>query len=113
MDGDNQLMITKNPQERRRNKMFVTRNTEYHLRDDVCVGVKDRRTDSWLEGHLALGRHLSGGVRVLQNGEAIPVPDLPQVGEALYFSSGGRELITSALCSVERPAREVVQQYAS
>lgn len=112
-DEDNQVMITKNPQERRRNKMFVTRNTEYFLRDDVCVGVRDRRTDSWLEGHLALGRELSGGVRVLQNGEAIPVPDTPQVGEALYFSAGGRELITSALCSVERPPREIVMQYAS
>lgn len=99
--------------DRRRNKMFVTRNTEYHLRDGVCVAVRDRRTDSWLESHLALGRELSGGVRVLKNGEAIPVTETPQVGEALYFSTGGRELITSVLCSVERPERSVALRYAS
>lgn len=99
--------------ERRRNQMFVTRNTEYHLRDGRCVAVRDRRSDTWLEGHLAVGRVLSGGVRVLKNGEAIPVTDSPQVGEALYFSTGGRELITSVLCSVERPPREVALRYAS
>jgi hypothetical protein len=60
-----------------------------------------------------VGRTLSGGVRILKNGEAIPVKECPQVGEALYFSQGGRELITSVLCSVERPPREVVLQFAS
>jgi hypothetical protein len=103
-----------NPQgpERRRNKLFVTRNTEYFLNDGVCVAVRDRRTEAWLDGHLAIGRPLSGGVRVLKNGEAIPVKDDPQVGEALYFSDGGRELITSVLCSIGRPSREVALQYA-
>jgi hypothetical protein len=100
-------------QERRRNQMFVTRNTEYHLRDSRCVAVRDRRSDTWLEGHLAIGRELSGGVRVLKNGVAVPIPDAPQVGEALYFSTGGRELITSVLCSIERPPREVAVRYAS
>lgn len=99
--------------ERRRNKMFITRNTEYFLSDGVCVAVKDRRTEAWLDGHLAIGRSLSGGVRVLKNGVAIPVKDGPEVGEALYFSEGGRELITSVLCGVERPSREVALQYAS
>jgi hypothetical protein len=91
--------------------MFVTRNTEYHLSDGVCVAVRDRRTESWLEGHLAVGRKLSGGVKVMENGETIPVQDEPSVGEALYFATDGRELITSALCSVERPPRELVAQY--
>jgi hypothetical protein len=98
--------------ERRRNQMFVTRNTEYHLMDGICVAVRDRRTESWLDGHLAVGRKLAGGVKVLDNGETIPVQDEPSVGEALYFSSEGRELITSALCSIERPSRELVSQYS-
>lgn len=91
--------------------MFVTRNTEYHLRDGVCIAVRDRRTDCWLDGHLAIGRALSGGVRVLANGTTIPVPAAPQVGEALYFSADGRELITSVLCSVERPPLELAEAY--
>lgn len=93
--------------------MFVTRNTEYYLRDGLCVAVKDRRTDCWLEGHLAVGRSLSGGVRILPNGTALPVDSAPQIGEALYFAADGRELITSVLCSVERPAKELVQAFAN
>ena len=102
-----------NGAERRRNKMFVTRNTEYFLVDGAGVAVRDRHTGQWLEGHLAIGRELSGGVRILKNGEAIPVESAPQVGEALYFSEGGRELITSVLCSVERPPREIAAHYAA
>ncbi len=94
--------------ERRRNRMFITRNTEYYLRGRVCLAVKDRLTKTWLEGHLAVGRTLSGSVRVLENGAAIPVPEMPQVGEALYFSEGGRELITSTLCRIERAERDLV-----
>lgn len=75
------------------------------------MAVRDRRTESWLEGHLAVGRALSGGVKVLKNGVAVPVPESPSVGEALYFSEGGRELITSILCRVDRPPRELVDQY--
>ena len=99
--------------ERRQNQVFVTKNTEYHLRSGTCIAVRDRRTGTWLEGHLAVGRSLSGGVKVLENGEALPVPERPQVGEALYFSRGGRELITSVLCSVERPRPNDLAEYAA
>ena len=30
--------------ERRRHRVYMTRNTEYHFRDGVCVAVRDRRT---------------------------------------------------------------------
>lgn len=98
--------------ERRRHRMYITRNTEYHFRDNLCVAVRDRKTNTWLESHLALHRKLTGGVRVLPNGTAIPVEQPPEVGEALYFSDEeGRELITSRLCTVERPAKRVVETY--
>jgi hypothetical protein len=50
---------------------------------------------------------------VLKNGEAIPVEETPEIGEALYFAHGGRELITSALCRVDRPPRELTAYYAA
>lgn len=99
--------------ERRKNRMFVTRNTEYYLNDGLCVAVKDRRTETWLAGHLAVGRRLSGGVRVLENGAAIPVEQGPEVGQALYFAAGGRELITSVLCSVGRPSPDALRQLSA
>lgn len=97
--------------ERRQHRTFVTRNTEYHCRGDVCVAVRDRRSHTWLASHLALHRRITGGVRLLANGTAIPSCELPRVGEALYFGEGGRELITSVLCGVERPAKAIVQSY--
>ena len=98
--------------ERRKNRVFVTKNTEYHFRADLCVAVRDRRSKKWLPSHLAIGRRLSGGVHFHRNGTAMPVCEAPAVGEALYFADDGRELITSAVCGLERPPREVVKSYS-
>ncbi len=98
--------------ERRKNRVFVTKNTEYHFRGDCCVAVRDRRSNKWLPSHLAVGRRLSGGVHFHKNGAAVPVCDIPAVGEALYFADDGRELITSALCGLERPTRDIIEAYA-
>jgi hypothetical protein len=35
----------------------------------------------------------------------------PEVGEALYFGDEGRELVTSMLTAVERPAKSLVESY--
>ena len=91
--------------------MYVTRNTEYHFRDAVCVAVRDRRSGSWLPSHLALHRRVSGRVRFHANGVAIPDSGEPGIGEALYFGDDGRELVTSLLLSVERPEKLLVTSY--
>ena len=104
--------MAQNQHERRRHRMLVTRNTEYHLRDRTCVGVRDRRTQTWRGTHLALGRRLSGGVRVLKNGEVIPVEEGPSIGEAIYFACDEHELITSAITEVGRPPKVDLQNYA-
>lgn len=99
--------------ERRHHRVYVTRNTEYHFRDDVCVAVRDVRSKQWLESHLAVDRRLTGGVRMVASGCAIPTSAPPKLGESLYFGDEGRELVTSALCSVARPERAVVRAYPS
>jgi hypothetical protein len=97
--------------DRRVHRLYVTRNTEYHFRGEVCVAVRDRRTGRWLDAHLAVQRKLTGGVRFHSNGVAVPSCAAPKVGEALYFDEEGRELITSLLSSIERPTKQVVQSY--
>jgi hypothetical protein len=97
--------------ERRRHRVYVTRNTEYHFRDGFCIAVRDRRTGSFLHSHLALRRRIHGGLRFFLNGAIVPNPGDPQPGEALYFESAGRDLVTSPLQSVERPPKEVVLAY--
>jgi hypothetical protein len=97
--------------ERRIHRVYVTRNTEYYFRSDVCVAVRDRRTGRWLDAHLAIRRKLAGGVRFHHNGVAVPSCDSPRIGEALYFDDEGRELITSVLASIDRPEKRVVESY--
>jgi len=98
--------------ERRVHRVYVTRNTEYHLRRELCVAVRDRRTLRWLPSHLAIDRKLSGGVRFHENGAAIPSPADPGVGDALYFDGDeGQELVTSVVGSIERPEANVVESY--
>jgi hypothetical protein len=97
--------------DRRRRRVYVTRNTEYHFKDGFCIAVRDRRTGEFLQSHLALRRRVHGGIRFYMNGGIQPNLGEPQPGEALYFESGGHDLVTSPLISVERPERAVVESY--
>ncbi len=97
--------------ERRRHRVYVTKNTEYHFKDGFCVAVRDRRTGDFLNGHLALRRRIHGGIRFFLNGAIQPNPGEPQPGEALFFATEGRDLVTSPLEKVDRPTKEVTQSY--
>src|SRR4051812_20735481 len=97
--------------ERRRHRVYVTRNTEYHFRDGFCVAVRDRRSGDFLPGHLAIRRRLHGGLKFFPNGAIVPNPGDPEAGEALYFAADGRDLVTSPLETIERPAKAMVAAY--
>jgi hypothetical protein len=99
--------------ERRRHRVYVTRNTEYHFRDGFCVAVRDRKTGEFLRGHLALDRRIQGGLRFFPSGAILPNAGEPATGEALYFANDGRDLVTSPLEAIERPTKETVQAYAT
>lgn len=110
-EKESSAQTSETPQERRRHRVYVTKNTEYHFRDGFCVAVRDRRTGDFLHGHLALRRRVHGGVKFYLNGAVVPNPGEPRLGEALYFASDGRDLITSPLEGVERPSKELVKAY--
>jgi hypothetical protein len=97
--------------ERRRHRVYVTRNTEYHFRDGFCVAVRDRRSGDFLPGHLALKRRVHGGLKFFANGAIVPNPGDPNPGEALYFAADGRDLVTSPIERIERPAKVLVEAY--
>ncbi len=97
--------------ERRRHRVFVTRNTEYHFRDGLCVAVRDRRTGQFMQGHSALAGRIDAGIKFFDNGSIAPSAGEPRPGECLYFASDGRDLVTSPLEAVERPALQTVSMY--
>ena len=95
--------------ERRRHQMIVTRNTEYHLRDACCVGVRRRDTDTWLCEHPAVGSKLFGVVRPTASG--LTALERPEPGARLWFEDQGQNVVTSFVQAVERPHRATVGQY--
>ena len=103
--------------ERRRHSTIVTRNTEYHLRDGVCVAVRDRNSKRWAEGHIAVSLPVQGGVRFFDNGAVVPSLADPRPGDAMFFSyKEGREerqLVTSKIESVLRTPKKDVLAYAT
>jgi hypothetical protein len=98
--------------DRRIHKVFVTRNTEYHVRKGTCVGVRDRESGDWLRQHFALARPIIGSIKFFESGAMSASPGLPRVGESMYFEDVGRDLVTSSVVSVERPKVDVVTEYS-
>jgi hypothetical protein len=97
--------------QREQRRAYVTRNTEYHFLDNVCVAVRDRRRGCWLLSHPALESKLSGCVRFRDNGEPFPCLEAPRVGDALFFGEDGPDLVTSIVSTIERPDAETVYSY--
>ena len=101
--------------ERRRHRVFVTRNSEYHCRDGVCVAVRDRSTRRFVAEHPALGKRVTGGLRFKHDGgiESMTTSADVKPGEQVCFTAEGdeRTLITSPLKAIERPPKDVVDAY--
>ena len=102
--------------ERRRHRVYVTRNTEYHVRDGICVAVRDRTSGSIREAHIAKGLRLEGGVRIYSNGAMLPNVETPSAGDAIFFTHVGpegelKQIVTSRLEKVDRPAKSLLALY--
>jgi hypothetical protein len=93
-------------------RVFVTRNTEYHVRQGTCVAVRDRESGQFLGTHFALKLPVAGSIRFFESGGLAATPGLPQIGESMYFEKSGRDLVTSSVISVERPRADVVHAYS-
>ena len=103
--------------ERRRHRVYVTRNTEYHFRDGICVAVRDRRSSSFRNAHLAHGLKLEGCIKIKPTGQE-PSDAEPSIGDALLFlqplSEGRpRQITTSRVERIDRPSKQDVRGYPS
>jgi len=98
--------------ERRHNRLFVTRNSEYYCRDGSCVLVRNRRTGAFSSNHPAIGKRMTGALKLTNEGGVAKVsqPDAVAEGEQLCFSSCSGDLdhdvITSPLMAIERPPKD-------
>ncbi len=95
--------------ERRRHRRFVTRNTEYHMRGETCVGVRHRTTGMWLTEHDALGTRLVGSLA--RTGHGFAMAPEGEVGTSLWFNRSGMDVVTSAVVDKDRPPRGAILHY--
>jgi hypothetical protein len=80
-------------------RVYLTKNSEYHVRGLVCFGVRDRRTGGWVDAHWALQQKLASAFPDAEG--RMRVVDLPVVGESLTFCVEGQAHKTSAILAVE------------
>lgn len=97
-----------NGPERRVHKVYVTRNSEYHVRKGICVAVKPRQSEAWFAEHDAIRMRLDG---LVKQGALIPVPEAPVLGARIYFSNGDDDVVTSPVVAVVRPPKNIVALY--
>lgn len=98
--------------ERRRHKVYVTHNTEYHTRDGICIAVRDRRTGQWDPRHRALDHKMSGSLHTPRAPTDPPFRSVPEPGDQVVFDNGKKHhVITSELERVTRPPRDLVARY--
>ena len=90
---------------RRQHRMFETLHTEYHLRLDECVGVRDKKSGEWYRDHPALRLR------------AIQVPSMGSdsdfIGRRLQFWGEFDDVTTSPVVGVTRPIRDALWRYVS
>lgn len=91
--------------------VFATRNTEYHLRDLVCVAVRDRRTGRWHVDHMALSQVATCMFAQVRGGWRQHRVDSRRIGSVLHFGEAPQPLTTGSVRVVYEPEAAVISSY--
>ncbi len=110
-EGNAGTMMSYQGPDRRVHRVYLTRNTEYHLRRDVCVAVRDRESGSWVGNHAAINQKVLGALAISDNGGVKVTQGLPEVGSCICFDVQG--LVTSRVEGMERPPKATVEAHYS
>ena len=94
--------------ERRQHKLYLTKNREYHFRNEECVGVRDRRTGKWVVRHRALRGRLIGFRDRVNKSFKIPFK-----GGRLHMVSRSMHVLTSPLEVIIRPRKQDPDWYVN
>jgi hypothetical protein len=88
-------------------KLYLTYRSEYLVLQDLCVGVRDRRTSGWLAMHAATCSHVLGPVDAATKTPL--VAGSARVGEHLCLYSAARRIVTGPIVAIEQPSRRLLR----
>lgn len=92
-------------------QIAATRNTEYHLRDRVCIAVRDRRTGRWHSDHPAVGNLVTCMFASVRGGWRPHAFSTRRIGSVMHFGQAPEPVTTGAIRVVFEPDASVVAFY--
>jgi len=96
--------------ERRIHVVYVTKHTEYHVRDGVCISVQEKGDPQPAASRRALNMRVAG---YFGPGSLSTHPGPPETGFSIHFANDAAFVVTSPVLAVKRPPKEVVETYPS
>ena len=102
-------------------RVLVTVNTEYHIRDNVCVAVRSRGAGAFFSIHGAIGRRVDGYIETHPRTKEMVLARRsanPKIGHVICFCPGGMirpedAMVTSAIVEMRPPTEEEIASYPS
>jgi hypothetical protein len=80
--------------------IYLTKNTEYHVRNRICTAIRDRASGRFVSDHRALNRRLAGAMRLTLRDARLNTGE-PRPGQGLCFELDEGVLLTSAIEAIE------------
>jgi hypothetical protein len=91
--------------------LYLTRYSEYLVRGDLCVGVRDRRSGSWQPLHAATRAYVLGSQTTLQSTPATPwLGGGARIGERLCLRTSACQIVTGPIIAVETPLHRSIEE---
>lgn len=94
--------------------LYLTYRSEYLVLRDLCVGVRDRGTGTWIPLHAATCAHVLGPHGLASpdhdGGRAVSPITRVRLGERLELYAAARRVVTGPIIAIERASESVMNE---
>jgi len=94
--------------------LYLTYRSEYLVLRDLCVGVRDRGSGTWIPLHAAVCAHVLGphGLAGQEGPDGRTVAPImrARLGERLELYASARRVVTGPIVAIERASESVMNE---
>jgi hypothetical protein len=90
-------------------KLYLTYRSEYLVLRDLCVGVRDRSTGTWVPLHAAACAHVLGPAHAVDRTPPL-VPSPVRVGEQMFLRPALQRIVTGPIVAIEEPTPKLMRE---